>query len=216
MKDGTEQQAISNKGKYVGLGIMAGMIVISVVGSVLLIQHYGYVERLQQHGLLGLFVISVFAGSPLPIPTPSMILTFTMGSILSPVLVGLVSGFGNGIGNALIFWTGHGGHAVIKSFLAPSASKEVPKSRLGRFFRRVTTVPGFTRNRVLVAVFLLSVYPNPVLTPLILTMGMTRYNFTKFFLACWAGKTVQSMILSYLGYFGLRSLLRFMGVLNVP
>ena len=195
---------------------MVVMIIISVGGSFLLIENYSYVEHLQQHGLLGLFVISIFAGSPIPIPTPSMILTFTMGSILNPFLVALVSGFGNGIGNALIFWTGHGGHAVIKSFLAPAPTDERPKSRLGRFFRRVTTMPAFTKDRVLVALFLLSIYPNPVLTPLILTMGMNRYSFTKFFVVCWAGKTVQSLILAYLGYFGLRSLLKFMGVFQVP
>jgi membrane protein YqaA with SNARE-associated domain len=216
MEDIARQPVSSNRSKYVGLGIMAGMIVISVAGSVLLIQHYEYVRRLEQHGLLGLFVISIFAGSPIPIPTPSMILTFTLGSFLHPILVGVVAGFGNGIGNALIFWTGHGGHAVFKSFLTPPADSEPPKSKLGRFFRRITTVPAFAKDRVLVAVFLLSIYPNPVLTPLILTMGLTRYNFTKFFLVCTAGKTVQSLILAYLGYFGLRSLLRFMGIFTVP
>jgi membrane protein YqaA with SNARE-associated domain len=216
MKDDTERPAGPKRSKYLGLGIIAGMVVISVAGSVLLIQHYDYVARLQQHGLLGLFIISIFAGSPIPIPTPSMILTFTMGSILSPVLVGLVSGLGNGLGNALIFWAGRGGHHIFENYLAPSPSREVPKSRLGRFFRRMTALPEFTRDRVLVAVFLLSIYPNPVLTPLILAMGATRYSFIKFFLCCTAGKTVQAMILAYLGYFGLRSLLRFMGVFTVP
>jgi hypothetical protein len=30
------------------------------------------------------------------------------------------------------------------------------------------------------------------------------------------GKTVQSMVLSYLGYFGLRSFLRYIGVFDMP
>jgi membrane protein YqaA with SNARE-associated domain len=210
------EQAESGKGRYIGLGLLAGMIIISVVGSILLVQHFAYISRLENQGLLGLFIISIFAGSPIPIPTPSMILTFTLGSILSPILVGLVAGFGNGVGNALIFWTGRGGHKVFRNFLTPSPLTNPPKSRLGRFFRRLTTVPEFTRNRVLVAILLLSIYPNPVLTPLILTMGATRYNFTRFFLAIWGGKTVQSLILAYLGYFGLRSLLRYMGVFHIP
>ncbi|OGO43885.1 MAG: hypothetical protein A2137_02300 [Chloroflexi bacterium RBG_16_58_8] len=207
-----------SKATYIAVGLMAFMVVISVAGSIVLIQHWEVIEPLGQQGYLGLFFISIFAGSPIPIPTPSMILTFTLGSILNPVLVGLVSGFGNGVGNALIFWTGRGGHKVFRSFVASSPSADNPSSRMGRFFKRIglSHLPGFASGRVTFAVFLLSIYPNPILTPLILGMGATRYNFTKFFLAIWVGKTVQSLILSYLGFFGLRSLLRFMGVFQVP
>ena len=67
-----------------------------------------------------------------------------------------------------------------------------------------------------VTVFLLSIYPNPVLTPVVLGMGATRFSFTKFFLACWGGNTVMTMVIAFLGYFGLRSLLHFLGVFNVP
>lgn len=216
MKDGIERPPVSSKGKYIGLGIMLGMILISVGGSVLLVLNFKYINDLENQGLLGLFIISIFAGSPIPIPTPSMILTFTMGSIINPVLVGLVSGFGNGLGNALIFWTGRGGHLFFRNVLAPSGPETMPKSRLGRFFRRLMTMPAFTRDRVLVTVFVLSIYPNPVLTPLILSLGVSRYNFTKFFLACLGGKIAQSLILSSLGFFGLRSLLRYMGVFQIP
>ncbi len=145
-----------------------------------------------------------------------MILTFTLGSLLNPILVGLVSGVGNGIGNALIFWTGRGGHRLFRNFLAPTPTASPPRSRLGRFFKKISRVPEFAKRRVLLAIFLLSIYPNPVLTPLILGMGAMRYRFWPFFLACLAGKTVQGMLLSYLGYFGLRSLLRFLGVFDIP
>jgi membrane protein YqaA with SNARE-associated domain len=205
-----------SKSKYIAIGVMAAMVVISVGGSVLLIQHWEYISRLERQGYWGLFVISLFAGSPIPIPTPSMILTFTLGSILNPVLVGLVSGFGNGVGNALIFWTGRGGHQLFRNLASPNPSGDAPRSRIGRFFKRISQVPEFVRNRVLWAVFILSIYPNPVLTPLILGMGAMRFRFWKFFLVIWAGKTVQSMILSYLGYYGLRSLLRYLGIFDVP
>jgi membrane protein YqaA with SNARE-associated domain len=208
----------SNRGKYVGIGLMIAMVVISVVGSFFLIQHWEYISRLEQQGYLGLFVISIFAGSPIPIPTPSMILTFTLGSLLNPLLVGLVSGLGNGLGNALIFWTGHGGHTVFRNFMSPTPSGKKPSTWLGRFLQRLKTprMADLARRRVLLAVFSLSIYPNPVLTPLVLGLGAARFRFWKFFLACWAGKTVQCLVLSYLGFFGLRSLLRYLGIFNVP
>jgi membrane protein YqaA with SNARE-associated domain len=202
--------------KYLAIGLMAAMIVVSIVGSVFLIWNWEYISQLERQGYLGLFIISIFAGSPIPVPTPSMILTFTLGSILNPVLVGVVSGFGNGVGNALIFWTGRGGHAVFKNIINSSSSNQPPRSRLGRFFQRFSRIPDFARRRVLIAVFVLSIYPNPVLTPLILGMGAMRSNFWKFFLTIWAGKTVQGLALSYLGYYGLRSLLHYFGVFSVP
>ena len=208
----------SSKKKYIAISVLAATVVISVVGSLLLIWHWRWVEGLSSQGYLGLFIISLFAGSPIPIPTPSMILTFTLGSLLNPVLVGLVSGLGNGIGNALIFLTGHGGLLFFQNSDVSAPAGETSSSRIGRFLRKIgmPRMLDFAKRRAVLAVFLLSIYPNPVLTPMILGIGAMRFRFTKFFLACWAGKTAQSLILAYLGYFGLGSLLRFLGIFNVP
>ncbi len=214
-KTETHETTISRKRKYIAIGLLAALILISVGGTVFFILNWEYVEQLQGKGLLGLFIISLFAGSPIPIPTPSMILTFTFGSVLNPALVGLVSGLGNGIGNAFIYWSGRGGHAFFKSFSAPSEDAE-PKSWIGRLFKKIPNMLNRARGRVLLSVFLLSIYPNPVLTPMIIGMGASRFSFTRFFVVICAGKTLQSMILSYLGYFGLRSLLSYFGVFDVP
>ena len=208
----------SNKRKYVAISLLAATIIISVAGSVFLIRHYEYVSHLQNQGYVGLFLISLLAGSPIPIPTPSMILTFTMGSLLDPVLVGLVSGLGNGAGNALIYLTGRGGLVLFPNLDFSNLTDEAYSSRLGRFIRKlkIPKLVEFANRRGTLAIFVLSIYPNPVLTPMILGMGAARFSFTKFFFACLAGKMVQSFILAYLGYYGLRSLLRFMGVFDVP
>jgi membrane protein YqaA with SNARE-associated domain len=214
-KVATKEVISSRKRKYIAIGLLAALLIISVGGTVFFILNWEYVEQLQGRGLLGLFIISLFAGSPIPIPTPSMILTFTLGSVLNPALVGLVSGVGNGIGNALIYWSGRGGHAFFKSFSAPSEGAE-PKSWIGRLFKKIPNLLNRARGRVLLSVFLLSIYPNPVLTPMIIGMGASRFSFTRFFVVICVGKTVQSMVLSYLGYFGLRSFLRYIGVFDMP
>ncbi|MGD9143671.1 MAG: hypothetical protein PVG61_07490, partial [Dehalococcoidia bacterium] len=147
----TEMTPLSpQKRKYIALGLMIAVVTISVGGSVLLIQHWEFISGLEEHGYWGLFVISLFAGSPIPIPTPSMILTFTLGSILNPVLVGLVSGFGNAVGNAFIFWVGHGGNKFFQSVSTSDPEEEKkPSSRIGRFFQKLTRMPEFMKNRVL-------------------------------------------------------------------
>jgi membrane protein YqaA with SNARE-associated domain len=200
--------------RYLAIGILAATVIISIVGSVFLIQHWEYITQLEQQGYLGLFLISLFAGSPIPIPTPSMILTFTLGSILNPALVALVSGFGNSIGQALVYWTGRGGHLFFKNMGVSWKIDENSPSRIGRILRKLgmPRMREFARRHVLWAVFILGMYPNPVLMPIIMGMGAARYNFWKFYVVCWAGKTVESTILSYLGYFGLRSILRYLGI----
>jgi membrane protein YqaA with SNARE-associated domain len=193
---------------------MAATVIISVVGSVYLIQHWEYITRLEQEGFLGLFLISLFAGSPIPIPTPSMILTFTLGSILNPALVALVSGFGNSVGQALVYWTGRGGNVFFKNLGFSWKIDENNRSWFSRVMRKLSfpRMREFARRRVLWAVFILGMYPNPVLMPVILGMGAARYSFWKFYVVCFAGKTVEAAVLSYLGYFGLRNLLRYIGI----
>jgi membrane protein YqaA with SNARE-associated domain len=207
----------SSKKQYLTLCFLAATIAISIAGSVLLILNWEWVEGLSSQGYLGLFLVAVFAGSPLPIPTPNLILTFTMGSLLNPLLVGVISGLGNGIGNALIYWTGRGGLLFFQNLRIPKPADENSSSRIGRFFRKIKMprIPDFLKRKALVAVFILSLYPNPVLGPIILGMGAKRYSFTKFYIVVTAGKMVEALLLSYLGYFGLGSLLRFIGIFSV-
>jgi len=199
--------------KYLALGLLVGMLTITIVGSVFLVKNWEYIRMLESQGYLGLFLISIFAGCPIPIPSPNMILTFTLGSILNPVLVGLVSGFGNGVGNTLVYLTGRGGIFFFKNLGSSDTPDENP-SWLKKIYQKLTSprMKEIARRRALLAVFLLSMYPNPLLMPIIIGMGAARYKFWKFFLACWAGKTVEAMVISYLGYFGLRSILHYFGV----
>jgi membrane protein YqaA with SNARE-associated domain len=200
--------------RYLAISILATTVIVSIVGSVFLVIYWKSITQFGSQGYLGLFIISLFAGSPIPIPTPSMILTFTLGSILNPALVALVSGLGNSIGQALVYWTGRGGLAFFKNLGVSWKVDENSQSWMGRIVRRLSMprMREFARRRVLWAVFVLGLYPNPLLMPIIMGMGAARYSFWKFYIVCWAGKTMESIALSYLGYFGLRNLLRYFGI----
>lgn len=203
--------------RYLAISVLALTVIISVVGSVYLIKHWEYITQLEQEGLLGLFLISLFAGSPIPIPTPSMILTFTLGSFLNPALVALVSGFGNSCGQVLVYWTGRGGNVFYRNLGISLKIDENSPSWIGKVARKLSfpRVREIARRHVLWAVFILGLYPNPLLMPLIMGMGAARYNFWKFYIVAWAGKTGEAFVLSYLGYFGLRSILHYFGI-EVP
>jgi membrane protein YqaA with SNARE-associated domain len=199
------------KNEYLSIVLLVATIGGSIAIAVFLIYNWQYVIQLERAGYLGLFLISLLAGSPIPIPTPSMILTFTFGSILNPVLVGAVSGLGNAIGFAMIYLTGTGGYRFLPNF-------SVADSGIGQFLKKIKMSRLLeSPNRTgMLSVFLLSIYPNPVFPLVVLGMGAKRFSFGKFFIACWAGKTIMTMVLAFLGYFGLRSILQFLGVFNVP
>lgn len=206
--------------RYIAIGILAVITIVSVGGSVWLIKNWQYVAVLEKQGYIGLFVISLFAGSPIPIPTPNLILTFTMGSVLNPLLVALVSSFGNACGNALIYLMGRGGLEFFRNLGVSRNKKQkgIRPSRTARIFYwfRVSKVSKFLRRHVLTAVFILGMYPNPLLMTVVMGLGAARYSFWKFFLVCWAGKMVEAAALSYLGYYGLRSILHYFGIFSGP
>ncbi len=186
------------------------MTCLTIGLSVFLVYNWQDVVKLEKHGYLGLFLISLLAGSPIPIPTPSMILTFTLGSLLNPLFIGLVAGLGNTIGNYFIYYTGRAGLKVFSDFSDSN-------SRLGRLLNneRISKIVKSENWEEMAIVFLLFLYPNPAATPLILAMGAERFNLTKFLVVCWSGKTVQGLLLAYFGHLGLGSLLHFLGVFNV-
>jgi membrane protein YqaA with SNARE-associated domain len=206
--------ASSKTRRYLAISVLAATIIFSIVGSVFLVIYWKSITQFGSQGYLGLFLISLFAGSPIPIPTPSIILTFTLASILNPVLVALVSSFGNSVGQALVYWTGRGGLAFFKNIGVSLKIDENSTSWFSRFVRKLSTpwMREFARRHVLWAVFILGMYPNPLLMPIIMGMGAARYSFWKFYLVCWAGKAVEAGILSFLGYFGLRSILHYFGI----
>ena len=213
-----EYSEIARRRKRIAISLLGTTLVLSIAGSVFLVRNWEYVSRVQQEGYAGLFLISLLAGSPIPTPTPAMILTFTLGSILDPLAVGLISGVGNTVGGVLIYLTGRGGRRFFPSLDIPDPANNAYPSRMDRFLAKIMTprIREFANRRGMISIFVLSLVPNPILTPMIIGIGATRYPFRKFLFASWAGKTAQTMILAYLGYFGLRFLLRYLGIFGPP
>jgi hypothetical protein len=52
---------------------------------------------------------------------------------------------------------------------------------------------------------------NPAFAPMAITMGALRFRLAKFFFWCSAGNIVKSLFIAYCGYFGLGTLLRWIG-----
>lgn len=186
------------------VGILAVGLTISL--AVLVVVYWQSFQDMAGYSYLGLFFISIIGGATVIIPVPSLALQFTMGAVLHPAIIGAVAGLGTGIGGTLIYLFGRSGRRLFSNteFFSQSSDNFI--------VRWTTRIIGWAQNRGSLAVFLMSAALNPVFFPMALAIGASRFKMWRFFTMCWAGNTVKGMIIAYLGYFGLGSLLRLLGI----
>ncbi len=204
----------SKKRKYILGGVFLGGV---IAGCVYLVYNWEYIIRFQQYGYLGLFIMTIVTGFSIPLPVPYMVFTFTLGGLLNPALVGGTAGLGLGIGGTLLYFTGRGGRRFLPQFNITDQTDEAYSSRWARFLRKIKVprMMEFAKRRGVLAIFILSAVPNPVFAPVAVSMGAMRFGWWKFFAACWGGSTAKAMALAYLGYLGLGSTLRWLGIFGV-
>jgi len=71
---------------------------------------------------------------------------------------------------------------------------------------------GLMERRGSWTLFLLSAILNPFFYPAALTAGAMRFGIRRYFIICWIGKTIKGMTVAYAGFYGLRGLLRMLGM----
>lgn len=157
-------------------------------------------------GYTGLFFVCILGGATVIIPVPSIAVQFAMGAILNPLIVGIVSGIGSGVGGTLIFLFGRGGRKLFANvdFSYLDSDKAV--------VRWTGRIMHWARNRGSMAVFLMSAIFNPVFFPMAMAIGTSKYKLWKFFVACCAGNILKSLFVAYMGFFGLGAILRAIGL----
>jgi membrane protein DedA with SNARE-associated domain len=171
-------------------------LAITVILCILIIQHREYLEQIARYGYIGCFVTNILASGTIAMPGLGMIITFTLGGVLNPPIVGAVAGIGEAIGAVTAYFTGYSGRGLFRD----------NKNRLFLRFNEMLQRHGSK------GIFLMASVANPFYYPFALFMGMVHFGFARFFLITWAGRTIKNMVLAYLGYFGLRSILQWLGV----
>lgn len=173
--------------------------------AIMVVLYWENFQKFAGFSYTGLFFISIIGGATVIIPVPSLVVQFTLGAVLNPAIVGVVAGLGTGIGGTLIFLFGRGGRRI---FSNTSFSGSGSNRTIVRWTARIMT---WARHRGSLAVFIMSALLNPIFFPMAVAIGTSRFKLWKFFLMCWAGNTVKSLAIAYLGYFGLGALLRWLG-----
>jgi len=196
---------ISSKGRYALITSL--VVVFTVVACVAVIYYWEYIGHLQNYGYIGPFIFGFIAGSSIPVPLPYLVVTFTMGGVLNPALVGIASGLGAGIGGTLVYLFGRGGRSILPKLGIPTVNSNSDT----KTSRWVAKFVEWAHRRGSVVVFMMSAMLNPAFAPMAITMGALRFRLVPFLLWCSAGNIVKSLVIAYCGYYGLGTLLRWLG-----
>lgn len=145
-------------------------------------------------GLLGVFLGSLIGSASILFPVPSFIFVITAGTIMNPLLVGIVAGFGAAMGEMVGYAVGLGIHHGHKRIRKKRTGKGEPLKIIKSWFRRKL---GF----YIILLFAASPLPDDVIG---IFCGIIRYDARKFFLAMLIGKIALGLFLAYAGFYGLR------------
>jgi len=176
----------------------------TVISVVLVLRYWQEIAGLKSYGYLGMFVIAFVAGSSLPSPISYLLLTFTFGGILHPAWVGLAAGCGAGLGGTLVFLLGRSGQRFFPGLQRYSFDEQASNQLANRWLN-------LAQKRGSVVVFAMSAVLNPVFAPMAIALGALRFRFLQFMAMCLAGNLVKAMVISYAGYLGVGTLLRWLG-----
>jgi len=134
------------------------------------------------YGYPGIFLVNLIGNATLILPAPAYAAVFAVGSVMDPVLVGIVGGLGSALGEMTGYLAGVGGRPVVKNRM---------------LYERLE---GWMHRRgMMVVIFLLALVPNPIFDVGGLLAGALRMPVFRFLLACWAGKTVRLIAIALLG-----------------
>jgi len=149
------------------------------------------VSRLKDYGYVGLFAINFIGAASMILPTPAAASVLGGGAILNSylgiptfVLVGVVAGLAEALGEFTGYAAGYGGRIIIQ---------ERPEyQRLHRWMER----------HGVITMFVMSVLPNPFFDIAGAAAGAVRMPLGRFFLAVLAGKVAKDTYMAAAGGFG--------------
>jgi membrane protein YqaA with SNARE-associated domain len=176
--------------------VMGGIsLVITVAICILVALYWEDFTSFAKYGYVGVLVISLLAGITLFVPVPSVLVVFTLGAVLNPVLIGLIAGFGEAVGSMMVYVTGLTGARPMHAL----DSNVMKKFQI------------WMKTRGALSVFAMSAIFNPLFYPFTALAGMMHFGWWRFFLLCLAGKAVKNTLVAGAGFYGVKALITLLG-----
>ena len=147
------------------------------------------VEFWRKIGYPGVFVFSVLGSAGVVFAIPGLVAVCGAGGLeLNPIVLGLLSGAGEAMGELSGYAIGFGGKSVVE------------RSELYQTVRRLII------RRGMVVLFVVSIIPNPIFDLVGIVAGGVNFPVRKFLVTVWAGKTIKGMAVAYACFYGIKLL----------
>jgi membrane protein YqaA with SNARE-associated domain len=126
-------------------------------------------------GMVGLFVFSALSSATLILPVPGLLLTAAAATVANPLLVGVLAGLGQAIGELTGYLAGASGNSL--------AGDRLSSSRLTTWMRRFGPI----------TLFVLALVPNPVFDVTGVVAGALRMPVWQYLVATGSGKVIRNV-----------------------
>ncbi len=156
---------------------------LAITALVIIYRHE--LARFATYGYVGVFIISLLGNATVILPVPSLLGVFAAGTAFNPLLVGLVAGVAEPLGELTGYLAGYGGSAIIEN------------RRLYEHVHHWMRSGDFLSGYVII--FVLSAIPNPLFDLAGIAAGAMRMPLRGFLVSCWLGKTLKATVLAFLG-----------------
>ncbi len=174
--------------EYLLLAVMASL---AVTMAVLFFALRLGTDDIERWGYVGLFGIVLLRSASVVLPMPGGGVVFAAGGLLEgawgipgPVLVGLVAGFAESLGEFTGYGAGLGGSSMLKE--------------RGIYQR----IKGWVERRAFLTMFAMSFAPNVLFDVAGLAAGATRVPIRVFYPAVLSGKILRDIMVATAGFYG--------------
>lgn len=154
----------------------------------------GFVEALKSYGYFGAFVLGFLSSFTIFIPSPAFIAVLGMAAFLDPLLLGVATGIGSGIGELTAYAVGLG-------------AEEAIHKRKGHLHREVQRIKAlFKSYHPDLIIFAFAAIPLLPVDAVGIFCGAIRYNWKRFLAVTMVGKIIKFVALALVGVAALQTL----------
>ena len=129
-------------------------------------------------GLIVLFGLAALSTATLILPAPGLALTAVAGAAGDPILVGIVVGLGQAVGELTGYFAGSSG----RSFLPETAA--------------IAKLSEWLQRRGVIVIFALALVPNPVFDVAGIAAGVLRMPVARYLAAAASGKVIKNIVVA--------------------
>ena len=169
---------------YIRLGVF--LAVLTAVGTAILFRDQVTSEQV---GYGGVALTALVASGGIIIPAPALVAVCIASARLDPLLIGLIAGFAETLGETTGYLLGYSGQGIITQT---------------RLYLRLE---GWLRRRGWLLLFLISVLPNPIFDIVGVAAGALRYPIWRFLAVVCVGKLIKWVTLAYACFYSIEWLI---------